>query len=423
MIFGTNAVMFFPSERSEKTMTRIPVRRVPRKTCSNSSSNSAHSQSTTTSLYQRPLPIVTRRPLRTLYIDNSMTLDSQHNDADSNVLHNNPPTPELYNLIRTLDYRHCVPHCRRNPQDARWMDAAIGQSPLMLACMSKPPARVIQALLQAYPHASRVPCTLDGSLPLHMACRYNASFNVIKVLLQQDPTTAMKRDRHNQTPLHALRKSNMQATENYASMYWKTVELVLQAIAKGQASNHKRQHHHQSAEEPLLLLHAAVALNCPAAILDFCLSEYNHEINQTDALGRLPLHVALDASSECTTARSPVNATVARTVAHPQHDTTACRLLERYPHAARVQDPTLAEGRFPLHSALLQNYHWTRGIKDLIDAAPDVLLRFDPGTGLLPFLLSVNDLNTTFRLLRLQPVALQLQQHAKDDDTSSTLGC
>ena len=75
-------------------------------------------------------------------------------------------------------------------------------------------------------------------------------------------------------------------------------------------------------------------------------------------------------------------------------------LLEHYPEAASIPNK---DGRFPLHLAIECGRSWYNGVKILQRAAPNVIRRKDPFTGLHPFQLALAsktcDLTTAYQLL------------------------
>lgn len=64
--------------------------------------------------------------------------------------------------------------------------------PLHSACMRKPPALVVSALLSAFPEAAIIKC--DGDLALHFALRCGASLDVIQTLILAHPKCLKEQD-------------------------------------------------------------------------------------------------------------------------------------------------------------------------------------------------------------------------------------
>jgi hypothetical protein len=155
------------------------------------------------------------------------------------------------------------------------------------------------------------------------------------------------------------------------------------------------------------LLHAAIDVGAPTAVLNFCISKCaasdNHN-HQRDSLGQLPIHVAVHIPKESTAGVNPVFR-LAKT-------STIKRLLQEYPESAIAQDTTHHPiGRYPIHTALLQGHDWFSGVRELTRCAPDILLLDDPVYGLKPFELA-KDLETTFQLLRCMPHALEASRRS-----------
>jgi len=86
--------------------------------------------------------------------------------------------------------------------------------------------------------------------------------------------------------------------------------------------------------------------------------------------------------------------------------------LKAHPEAAREKIYS-DHDRYPLHSALANGHTWSRGVRDLFLAAPEILLFQDPLTRLFPFQLPAVsvlggndddvDLETVYQLLRSRP--------------------
>ena len=76
------------------------------------------------------------------------------------------------------------------------------QYALHVACSTKAPSHVVEALVTAYPEALRIPIGDYQLLPLHLACQHGASFPVVSILLQHYKEAASVTDTLGLLPLH-----------------------------------------------------------------------------------------------------------------------------------------------------------------------------------------------------------------------------
>jgi ankyrin repeat protein len=299
---------------------------------------------------------------------------------------------DLYDLVLEMRWYWALKHTEKRPQDAAWHDADTQETPLHLACQNRPPVRLIKALLKAYPFAATSKAYKTRLLPLHLACRYNASIEVLRELLSEHPATAASEGKYGTTPLHSLLEGRdtiaSTETENYRTIFWQKVELLLRSIALTRG-------------DEMYLLHAAVSIGsllCPDSVLDFCLDQHAHLVRHRDSTGRLPLHLVVGPAAYSEMSRRRYK---------PRELHALHRLLERFPEAARQQDPNEQFGRMPLHTALLNGHEWYGGVKELFEAAPEVALVLDPVTMLYPYQAS-QDCDTVYKLLKSFPCVLRL---------------
>ena len=339
---------------------------------------------------------------------------SQTNETVASM--SSDPNSLIFDLCKHRNWLRVEMECNLEPVNASYnIGDDIRSLPLHIACKKQPTSRVIRSLLKAHPKATR---TFDdnGYLPLHVACLSNASIEVLQTLSDNDPETAslfnasgestlaiLSRARDTteiQVDFHnpALWKSESTKTQaiNYSTLYWQKIQVLLEAIAI------HRQSSTLQCVDDLFTLHAAVSLRwCPADVLHFCCHQFPEQVRMTDDSGRLPLHVVIRQ-----TAYYKSNETLAGKLHLKEKSIIIPRLLHIHPEAAHCTDPDEPNGRFPLHTALINKHEWYGGVNELYQQHPEATLALDPVENLYPFQLASFDLDTAFQLLRNAPSAL-----------------
>lgn len=240
----------------------------------------------------------------------------------------------------------------------------------------------------------------DGDLPLHVACRHQASLTVLRLLLESNVSTARTKNgngRHHTAIGILCSQTNSETAckkPNYKSIFWQKIRLLLTAV-----SSSRQGHQGILPEHASHLLHAAVDVGAPDAVLKFCLDELVGDNHRRDSRGQYPIHVAVNIPKEPTAGIKPVFR-MAKT-------STIERLLQEFPESASAFDADNEPmGRYPIHTALRNDHDWFSGVRELARCAPDVLLVDDPEYGVKPFEMA-KDVETTFQLLRRMPHALE----------------
>ena len=80
--------------------------------------------------------------------------------------------------------------------------ATEGFTLLHYACERRPPAKVVEAFVQAWPAACKTKLQPGASLPLHVACTWHASAQVVRALCQEYPFACQAPDELGNIPLH-----------------------------------------------------------------------------------------------------------------------------------------------------------------------------------------------------------------------------
>ncbi len=131
-------------------------------------------------------------------------------------------------------------------------------------------------------------------------------------------------------------------------------------------------------------LHAALALPCPARIIEAAMKLHGREMSCIrDIDDNLPLHYAVR------------NKRANRRV--------LTSLLRYFPRAASIPDD---KGRLPLHEALKNGRKWDKGgVKHIFLAYPDAITEPDPEHAMIPVALAAIscDLTTIYSVLRECP--------------------
>lgn len=120
-------------------------------------------------------------------------------------------TNDLNRLIQTENWSMVLVRCRSHPEETKswgfcpgcWegkWDADL--LPLHQACMLKPPADVVEALVSAHPKSAKSRESGYKRLALHLACMSGVGPDVIRALLAQYPDAATTPDKFGRVPLH-----------------------------------------------------------------------------------------------------------------------------------------------------------------------------------------------------------------------------
>lgn len=339
------------------------------------------------------------------------------------------PSSDLWDLVLDMDWTGVIHHANSQPQDAKFLDGHWHETPLFLASSLNPPMEVIQAILIAHPESVWINSRENLDLPIHIACRYKADSATLEELLKDFPRTAIERTRWGTTPLMALSMGDNSSDALILDEdYRNKLLVILRAVSRFPQMDtennniyiHDKHKHKQkqpkalsndtiiydNKEEDTLYVHAAVSLgqkNCPMKVLSFVMNTYPTHVFQRNKYGYLPLHISIQRVlwSKNKTRRFQLN-----------EQTFISCLLKAHPEAAREKIYS-DHDRYPLHSALANGHTWSRGVRDLFLAAPEILLFQDPLTRLFPFQLPAVsvlggndddvDLETVYQLLRSRP--------------------
>lgn len=118
----------------------------------------------------------------------------------------------LANLIERRLWSSVVARVRQDPLEAEQelqvmtrggFMASTGMSPLHYACERRPPADVVQILIESFPVATLTRAMPGGCLPLHIACTWGSSPEVVSVLLAADSGSVRVKDELGNVPLHS----------------------------------------------------------------------------------------------------------------------------------------------------------------------------------------------------------------------------
>jgi len=117
---------------------------------------------------------------------------------------------ELDTAIHNEDWSKVSLACAARPKGARrWSTQGSFDGkhsskllPLHNAVLTRPPADVVQALIEAYPKAVFLKETGFSRLPIHLCCRSGGSLEVLQVLTKYNPEGAQEKDALGRIPLH-----------------------------------------------------------------------------------------------------------------------------------------------------------------------------------------------------------------------------
>ena len=283
-----------------------------------------------------------------------------------------------------------------------------GKTPLHIACWSGS-SEIIGLLLKANKEVASIPDN-RGRTPLHHACSSVSlpCAYTIESLIQADPNVSMTPDNAGQTPLSLLCERHYSRLESamsyqgndvYQSVlkpFWDQLRALLSANAD-----------HRTIRGDWRLLHVVTTIpDCPKILFDLALKLHPEQV-QERVYGSLPLHYA----AECPT--------------HTMDGTHCdgyyvCTLLSLFPGASQIPD---AIGRLPLHLAILSGKTYHAVLQKLFHAFPQAICMRDGKHYLMPFLLAAlppsNDvvvartsstthqIDTMLELLRLDPSGIQ----------------
>ena len=247
-----------------------------------------------------------------------------------------------------------------------------GKTPLHIACWTGA-SEIIRLLIKANSDIASVPDS-RGRTPLHHAC-FSVSLPcayTIRALIQADPRASMVPDHAGKTPLSLLcerHRSRLEAALVYQRSdvfdtvlkpFWDQLRALLSATADRRA---------------LLgdwhLLHIVTSIpSCPQILFDLAL-KYHPEQVQEKVNGSLPLHFA----AQCPKGNF---------VAEEGDGYFVEALLSLFPQASKIPD---ALGRLPLHLAVASGKSFRGVLEQLFRAFPDAIRMRDGNHFLLPFLL------------------------------------
>jgi ankyrin repeat protein len=284
------------------------------------------------------------------------------------------------------------------------------------------PLFIVKMLLDAYPKAIWFK-TNGGRTALAAACWRRASFDILQLLVRSRPSIP-----EDYVALQALWKSylNVFGSQNElmdlicenggsreGAMIWTKFHLLLRYCTSDQLV------------QPWRGLHtAASAPVCHLELFRIVMGKYPGEVRCADEHGCLPLHLLLSVSQSQGNDNSEDN-DHDNEKEHAQKNRQARlkMLLQAYPEAARVKD---ALGRLPLHVAIESGWE---DLSDLMEAHPDSLLERDGVFQLYPFQLAAwspnASLSTAFTLLQRTPHVLEIakQYDASNDGDDALTVC
>jgi len=118
---------------------------------------------------------------------------------------------DLPTLIRNQNWESVLRRLEYNPDDADeelrtttrgGFVAGSGFLPLHYACERRPPAEIVESLIQACPGAVMTRAMPGGCLPLHTACTWFSPRSSVNALLMADKAACKIQDELGNTPLH-----------------------------------------------------------------------------------------------------------------------------------------------------------------------------------------------------------------------------
>jgi hypothetical protein len=126
--------------------------------------------------------------------------------------HDDASNMSLCTLIEKRKWKAAISRIRTDPLTAErelkvmtrgGFMASTGMSPLHYACERKPPAVLVQVLVDAFPFAALTRAMPGGCLPLHIACTWGASPDIVTALLAADQGSVKVKDELGNVALHS----------------------------------------------------------------------------------------------------------------------------------------------------------------------------------------------------------------------------
>lgn len=336
--------------------------------------------------------------------------------------HNRPTVLSILLTSWRVGWRVVEERLSTNPHEAAMADEH-GIYPLCKA-LARPvedytPLYIIQMLLDAYPKAIWFK-TKGGRTCLAAACWRRASCDVLQLLMRARPSIPedyVALQALWKSYLHVFGSPNelidLICGENGGSregaLIWTKFHLLLRYCTSDQLVH------------PWRGLHtAAAAPVCHVELFRILLEKYPDEVKCVDDNGCLPLHLLLSICRHRGT--NNINGTDnhhhddERSQAEENRQVRLRMLLEAYPGAVRMKD---ALGRLPLHVAIESGWD---DVTNLMEAYPDSLLERDGVLQLYPFQLAAwspnASLSLTYTLLHRTPHVLELAKVLDNDDSN-----
>jgi hypothetical protein len=351
---------------------------------------------------------------------------------------------QLVKSIRCRDWPAVQYHLRLCPADAnsRIVNHNLA-TPLHLACIFRAPHDIIALLVRLYPQAllhqdtegwtplhvnllygtdvettlflihsgGAQPACVQSKFvgaPLHLACRHGSSARALRALLVQRPDVVTLKTLSGGYPANLLFRSHLRVSR---SIIMSGVHATSEAAAVA-AEAHDREFVRQldmfliasQGKNPLPVSETRLSRPHLRDVIVFQ-NEFAMETNYLlmamklytnsaatemvdDVSGPLPLFVACRYAARTMPQQWP------HKVPLPLEPLKS--LIQMCPKQFVVAcKRTDSSGRLALHIALDQGRRgWREGIRDLVLAAPELLLKYDPVTGLLPFQLAATATST-----------------------------
>jgi len=167
-----------------------------------------------------------------------------------------------------------------HPKGLRQREQRFGFLPLHIACSTPSPSeRVVELLLNHYPHAAREEDAFLSS-PLHVAARANAPSSVISVLVQLYPDAVRLLDRDERLPLHWACHTDAPP---------EVIQTLLGPYPSGLLV--------EESKYGYTPLHIAVHRGANAEVVTTMVSCMPQAASITDASGALPIHIVCKRAS------------------------------------------------------------------------------------------------------------------------------
>ena len=247
-----------------------------------------------------------------------------------------------------------------------------GKTPLHIACWTGA-SETIRLLIKTSKDVASMPDN-RGRTPLHHAC-YSVSLPcayTIETLIQADPRVSMVPDHAGKTPLSllcerhrarldaALANPRSDVYDTVLKPFWDQLRAILAVTADRQVL-----------AGDWSLVHVVTSIpTCPQILFDLALKLHPEQVREK-VYGSFPLHYA----AQCPTGN-----------VHVEHDDgySVGVLLSLFPEASKIPD---ALGRLPLHLAITSGKSYRVVLEQLFQAFPDAIRMRDGNHYLLPFLL------------------------------------